>query len=258
MSCVKKTKIAIPLRNQRGSLLVITLPLLLFIITLTLAMSSGWASLHTEFRSSQICRTELLKIQKFNAFAIEKLLSLNSIAELLRIQHKVALAKLAACASTVNPCAALALKRIAAINQRREKLDALQKSIINQASMRSRSALGQTVLRMNSGEGLVQITQLFQSRRNAWISEYGPLAVEAVDSDLAPPYRLKNDFKMKQGITIQWNTIHSSKNIETARATTMKTNHQRTASACSATLSDDGKLEPILKKVKLSQNSWSY
>lgn len=258
MSYVKKCESMKVIRNQKGSLLVVTLPLILLIITLTLGMSTGWASLHTEFRSSQICRADLLKIQKYNAFAIEKLMSLNPIAELLRLQHKVAISKLAACASTVNPCAVLALQRIAAINQRREKLDALQKTIIQQATMKSRAALSQTILRMNSSEGLVRIVQLFESRRTAWISEHGPLAVEAVDADLAPAYRLKNDFRNRQGITIQWNTFHSSKNIDTSLSTTAKQNHHQTRSACSATLSNDGKLEPTLKKVKLSQNSWSF
>lgn len=240
--------------NQRGMVLILTLPILGIIMTFLLGLTAGWAALHSEFQAAQICRSEVQSIQEKNKKFILLIRATNPLSVKLRIQKNYALARLAACSSTVNPCAIEAMAKLALINSKQKKLDSLQKALLESGKQVAELGILKTTQKMLANRNSISFEGIIRTQIGITKIENAGIALEPSDKDLAPVYNFPSDFIIKQRIAIQWKNNFLS-NIQKSEWLHL---NGRSTSACGASFDSPESLKIHLTKVRLSQNSWSF
>lgn len=238
------------LNNKKGSILALMLPFITLLGILFFGFTTGWSTLKQDFQASQICRTELKAIQNQIGGQIKKLLALNSLATALRIQKKVLIVQLGSCLAIPATCDPTILLRFQKVLEKQKKLDAVQKSIIENSRMQSQARLAATSFKIS------RLKRFFEFWKSHLIIKNLPkskMAVTPGDLDLAPTYQLAENFIHEQKVAIKWRHFFFNRHTE---STFLSSAGQTTNSGCAASLNE--KLDAVLSPAKHSQNSWSY
>lgn len=202
---------AIQKSNQQGFVLVFFLTLLPVIVMALSLMTMILLHLQTQNDVRHSCRKSLFSAQQSTAKNLSVLMSLNPLAQSLRLQLRLAYLKLAVVAA--NPGAeAAVLAQIAKIQQQQIALGEKQKVLITQSEfvlrsgqIQSQLAIGSAVREKARHFHLILHLSLLNLRSGAV-----HLAVRPdKPGDIAPVYELEPDFKAQQSLQTFWKVEYS-------------------------------------------------
>lgn len=232
--------------SQKGFLTLSTISFILVLLCLSGALTTLGFVLKKRMTLSSHCVHSVLKLQKDLARPLDRLLKLNKPAAKLRLQRKLAQARLAAAIAIANPPAIAAAKaHLLIITQRQILLRTRQHALLLEAKVRR-----QQFKLMSYGKNSVESHRQFSGESLALAVIPKPF------HSLSPSYNLSPDFEKAQA-----QSYRLKQTIEVPLIGIMgrmtKQNQISLSTACSASLTKkgDGKWLPILKKVKAQWRS---
>jgi hypothetical protein len=241
-------QLASSIANDKGFALVFLISLLPILLAAGLFLLFSQYLVQNWMQSLHICRTELLSTQKRAAQDLSTLMSLNSVAQGLRIALTAAKVELAAATVSMDPIMiAKATANIAKIKRQQQQLDGVQKALISKADL-AMSAGVQKVRFLLQAQDLrmkARLPDFFSFHLRQIRLQASPLAVKPDVPELAPVYELKPQFEEAQALSVSWISEFHTNSSE--RSQWIHQKHQK-KDFCSSSLKENGKqYQPILK-----------
>ena len=201
-------------RNKSGFVQIIFLGLLPILVTAFYSLFLQHQSTRIYLHSQSVCRHTGLKIQEKISQQLNKVLSLNPLAQSLQIKLKISQIQLAAAVGALNLPAIIRIEtEIKMIKSRQRRLDSIQNSIIQKLREIEASARNELYIKLNNIS-----TEIAKPEIRFFKPPQVPLVPKG--GSPGPVYELNGPVSDQAALVLKWQARIKSRNLTNNYITT--------------------------------------